>query len=35
MHYLTMWKSGKEEIVREIKLKELRPNPYQPRKVFD
>lgn len=25
---------GNEEIVQEIKLKELRPNPYQPRKVF-
>ncbi|KAB2330814.1 ParB/RepB/Spo0J family partition protein [Cytobacillus depressus] len=24
----------KEESVREIKLKELRPNPYQPRKIF-
>jgi ParB family chromosome partitioning protein len=24
-----------EEIVQEIDLKELRPNPYQPRKVFD
>ncbi|MBS4189842.1 ParB/RepB/Spo0J family partition protein [Bacillus sp. FJAT-49705] len=26
---------SKEEAVREIKLKELRPNPYQPRKVFE
>ncbi|QED49942.1 ParB/RepB/Spo0J family partition protein [Cytobacillus dafuensis] len=26
---------SKEETVREIKLKELRPNPYQPRKVFE
>jgi ParB family transcriptional regulator, chromosome partitioning protein len=24
----------KDEIVQEIKLKELRPNPYQPRKIF-
>lgn len=24
-----------EEIVREVNLKELRPNPYQPRKIFD
>ena len=24
-----------EEIVQEISLKELRPNPYQPRKIFD
>lgn len=27
-------KVGKEETVQEIKLKELRPNPYQPRKTF-
>ncbi|MGG3469142.1 ParB/RepB/Spo0J family partition protein [Neobacillus pocheonensis] len=26
--------AGKEETVQEIKLKELRPNPYQPRKTF-
>ncbi|MDQ0157758.1 ParB/RepB/Spo0J family partition protein [Robertmurraya andreesenii] len=26
---------GKEEVVREVSLKELRPNPYQPRKIFD
>ena len=25
----------KEESVREIQLKELRPNPYQPRKIFE
>jgi ParB family transcriptional regulator, chromosome partitioning protein len=25
---------GKEEAIQEIKLKELRPNPYQPRKTF-
>lgn len=25
----------KEEMVREVKIKELRPNPYQPRKVFE
>lgn len=25
----------KEETVREIPIKEIRPNPYQPRKVFD
>lgn len=24
-----------EETVEEIKLKDLRPNPYQPRKTFD
>jgi ParB family transcriptional regulator, chromosome partitioning protein len=26
---------GKEEVVQEIKINELRPNPYQPRKTFD
>ncbi|MCM3720125.1 ParB/RepB/Spo0J family partition protein [Fictibacillus phosphorivorans] len=26
---------AKEEEVREVSVKELRPNPYQPRKVFD
>ncbi|RSK29187.1 ParB/RepB/Spo0J family partition protein [Bacillus sp. HMF5848] len=26
---------GKEEIVQEIKINDLRPNPYQPRKHFD
>ncbi|KAB2330269.1 ParB/RepB/Spo0J family partition protein [Bacillus mesophilum] len=26
---------NKEEMVQEVSLKELRPNPYQPRKVFD
>jgi ParB family chromosome partitioning protein len=26
---------NKEEIIQEIKLKELRPNPYQPRKHFE
>lgn len=26
---------NKEEIIREIKLKDLRPNPYQPRKHFE
>jgi ParB family transcriptional regulator, chromosome partitioning protein len=25
----------KEEVVEEVSVKELRPNPYQPRKVFD
>lgn len=28
-------KVGKEETIQEIKLKELRPNPYQPRKHFE
>lgn len=28
-------KTDKEETVQEIKLKELRPNPYQPRKTFE
>ena len=27
--------ASKEETIQEIKLKELRPNPYQPRKIFD
>ncbi|WP_428910277.1 ParB/RepB/Spo0J family partition protein [Niallia sp. Krafla_26] len=26
---------GKEEVIREIKTSECRPNPYQPRKFFD
>jgi ParB family transcriptional regulator, chromosome partitioning protein len=26
---------GKEEVVQEIKINELRPNPYQPRKTFE
>ncbi|WP_409296367.1 ParB/RepB/Spo0J family partition protein [Peribacillus sp. SCS-26] len=26
--------ANKEDIIQEVKLKELRPNPYQPRKVF-
>jgi ParB family transcriptional regulator, chromosome partitioning protein len=26
---------GKEELVQEVKIKDLRPNPYQPRKTFD
>ncbi len=26
---------GKEEIVQEVKIKDLRPNPYQPRKTFN
>jgi ParB family transcriptional regulator, chromosome partitioning protein len=25
---------GKEEVVQEVKIKDLRPNPYQPRKTF-
>ncbi|MGY3714892.1 ParB/RepB/Spo0J family partition protein [Sutcliffiella cohnii] len=27
--------SSEDEVVQEISLKEVRPNPYQPRKVFD
>lgn len=27
--------TAQEEVVREVSLKELRPNPYQPRKVFE
>jgi ParB family chromosome partitioning protein len=26
---------GQEEIVQEVKLKDIRPNPYQPRKTFE
>ncbi|MGJ7913699.1 ParB/RepB/Spo0J family partition protein [Neobacillus sp. LXY-1] len=32
--FFTNVEAGKEEAVQEIKLQELRPNPYQPRKVF-
>ncbi|OAS83134.1 MULTISPECIES: ParB/RepB/Spo0J family partition protein [Metabacillus] len=28
-------KVGQEETIQEIKLKEIRPNPYQPRKTFE
>lgn len=28
-------KAEKEEVIQEISIKELRPNPYQPRKVFE
>ncbi|MCQ6280224.1 ParB N-terminal domain-containing protein [Bacillus sp. EB600] len=27
--------ANKEELIQEINLKDLRPNPYQPRKIFD
>ncbi|KKI89504.1 plasmid partitioning protein ParB [Bacillus sp. SA1-12] len=27
--------AGQDETVQDLKLKEIRPNPYQPRKVFD
>lgn len=30
----TNMEAGKDDAIQEIKLKELRPNPYQPRKVF-
>ncbi|MFO1442282.1 ParB/RepB/Spo0J family partition protein [Bacillus sp. Bva_UNVM-123] len=33
--FFSNMETTKEESVREIKLKELRPNPYQPRKVFE
>lgn len=33
--FFTNMETEKEETVREVKIKELRPNPYQPRKVFD
>ena len=26
---------GKEEVIQEIKISECRPNPYQPRKIFN
>ncbi|MCA1032299.1 ParB/RepB/Spo0J family partition protein [Bacillus timonensis] len=26
---------GKEEVVQEVKIKDIRPNPYQPRKTFE
>jgi ParB family transcriptional regulator, chromosome partitioning protein len=32
--FFTTIEAGKEETVQEISLKELRPNPYQPRKTF-
>jgi ParB family transcriptional regulator, chromosome partitioning protein len=32
--FFTNIEAGKEETVQEISLKELRPNPYQPRKTF-
>lgn len=31
----TMDEVGKEEVVQEIKVNELKPNPYQPRKTFE
>ncbi|MEH7251048.1 ParB/RepB/Spo0J family partition protein [Neobacillus niacini] len=32
--FFTTIEAGKEETIEEINLKELRPNPYQPRKTF-
>ncbi len=32
--FFTNIEAGKEETIEEINLKELRPNPYQPRKTF-
>ena len=32
--FFTNIEAGKEETVQEISVKELRPNPYQPRKTF-
>ena len=26
---------GKEEVIKEVKISECRPNPYQPRKIFN
>src|SRR5690606_37944233 len=31
----TSMEVGKEEVVQEVKVTELRPNPYQPRKTFE
>ncbi|MED3551823.1 ParB/RepB/Spo0J family partition protein [Cytobacillus praedii] len=33
--FFTNMETVKEESVQEVRTKELRPNPYQPRKVFD
>ncbi|MFB6466495.1 ParB/RepB/Spo0J family partition protein [Cytobacillus sp. Hz8] len=33
--FFTNMDVGKEEIVQDVKIKELRPNPYQPRKFFE
>lgn len=33
--FFTSMDVGKEEIVQEVSIKELRPNPYQPRKFFE
>ncbi|MBP2243155.1 ParB family chromosome partitioning protein [Cytobacillus eiseniae] len=33
--FFTNMEAVKEETVQEVRLKELRPNPYQPRKVFN
>ena len=34
MHFLQILKLIRKRLVQEISLKELRPNPYQPRKIF-
>ena len=34
MHFLMNIEVEQGEVIKEIKLQELRPNPYQPRKVF-
>ena len=33
--FFTNMQTTKEESVQEVSLKEIRPNPYQPRKIFD
>lgn len=33
--FFTNAETGKEETVKDVKINELRPNPYQPRKVFE
>ncbi|MDQ0271959.1 ParB/RepB/Spo0J family partition protein [Cytobacillus purgationiresistens] len=32
--FFTNVETESEEVIRELKLKEIRPNPYQPRKIF-
>ena len=35
MHFFTNIEVGKEEVIQEINVTEFRPNPYQPRKIFN
>ena len=34
MHFFQIWKSRKMNPLKKLSLKDLRPNPYQPRKTF-